>query len=381
MNRKWSINGRFLTQSLSGVQRYAHETTCELDALVSEGHPLTRGLDLEILVPPGAQTLPHLSAIPIRVEGRAGGHLWEQTVLPRHLGGGLLSLCNSGPISVSRQIVCIHDLNTRAYPASYSRKFRAVYRVLLPLLGRRAARVATVSRYSAGELARYGIAPRNKVFVAPNGHEHATRWRPAHSSDTRHLADGRTVVAIGSPAPHKNIKLLVGIAGELANAGIRLAIAGLSDSRVFQASQHENVSDNVVWLGRLSDDEIAALLRDGLCLAFPSFAEGFGLPALEAMTLGCPVVAANRSSLPEVCGDAALFASPDDPRAWIDHFIRLSRDEALHRALVRKGRLQASRYTWRETALHYLKAIAELDGVTATGYPLPQSTLERSPDA
>lgn len=380
MSERWSINGRFLTQPVSGVQRYGREILRELDTLANESHRLTHGLEMELLVPPGGTDMPRLEAIPVRQIGRSRGHVWEQTALSRHASGGLLSLCNTGPIAHPRQIVCIHDVNTRAVPGSYAPAFRALYRILHPLLGRRAARVATVSQYSAGELARYGIAPKGKLMVVPNGHEHAKRWPAAHSPATRPLADGRSVVAIGSPAPHKNVALLLNIADALAKAGIRLVIAGVSDSRVFTDSLGAGEADNVVWLGRLSDGEIAALLRDALCLAFPSYAEGFGLPLLEAMTMGCPVVASDRSSLPEVGGDAALYAAPDDPHAWCDLIIHLARTPALRRDLVAKGYHRAYRYSWRAGALAYLEEMRTLDGEPGTaGRPSVVPAAEPGP--
>ncbi len=353
----WSINGRFVTQPFSGVQRYAHEIVRELDELVSEGHPLADNLILELLVPPHAQNLPQLKSIQIRCCGRGGGHGWEQTMLPSAVRGGLLSLCNTGPVVLSEQIICLHDVNTRVYPESYSFAFRAFYRILLPVLGRRAKLVTTVSHYSADELARYGITAKKQALVIPDGHEHAKRWQPEHSVKTRAVAGRNTVLAIGSPAPHKNIGLLLGLADEFRKAGLRLAIAGLSDSRVFQTLSHDSCATNVAWLGKLSDNEIAAMLNDSLCLAFPSFVEGFGLPAVEAMAWGCPVVASDRASLPEICGDAALYASPTDPVAWRDQIIRLARDPALAAVLVEKGRTQVKRFSWRRSAELYLQAM------------------------
>lgn len=362
MSRHWSINGRFLTQSLSGVQRYAHEIVRQLDKLIEEEHELTRGLALDVLTPPGAKALPHLQSVRVRAVGGSGGHLWEQAVLPRYVSGGLLSLCNTGPVSLPRQIVCIHDVNTRSAPQSYSLAFRSLYRVLHPALGRRVARVATVSHYSASQLVHYGIASEDKITVIPNGHEHATRWTPAHSDRTLPFADGRTVVCIGSPAPHKNMELLLGIADELARAGLRLAIVGMRDARVFNTPPAGHDSANVVWLGRLSDNEIAALLADALCLAFPSLAEGFGLPVIEAMSWGCPVISSDCASLPEVGGEAVLLVSPRDPTAWRDQIIRLADNHALRAALSERGRLQAAKFSWRASAQAYLRIMAEIDG-------------------
>jgi glycosyltransferase involved in cell wall biosynthesis len=348
---------------VTGVQRYAHEIVRALDRLAGEQHSLADGLQLELLIPPGTKVIPKLDAIRVRSVGRFGGHLWEQTVLPSHARTGLISLCNTGPICARKHIVCIHDLNTRSYPASYSLRFRALYRTLLPVLGRAAISVATVSRHSAHELVSYGVCRRDKIRVMPDGHEHALRWNPAHSSRTRAVAGPRTIVAIGSTAPHKNVGLLVGMTRRLAEANLRLAIVGLDNSRVFGAAEIDKSAENVFWLGRLTDEELAALLRDSLCLAFPSFVEGFGLPALEAMICGCPVVASDRASLPEICGDAALYASPTDADAWFGSFTALSGDGELRADLIRKGRARAKIFSWQKSAELYLRAMARADRI------------------
>ena len=116
MVRYWSINGRFLTQPLTGVQRYACEIVQALDTLLATDHQLTSTLEIELLVPKGQTIELPLRHIQTRVVTGARGHLWEQMVLPQNASGGLISLCNTGPVSHSKHIVCIHDLNTRLYP-------------------------------------------------------------------------------------------------------------------------------------------------------------------------------------------------------------------------------------------------------------------------
>jgi glycosyltransferase involved in cell wall biosynthesis len=363
MRRQWSINGRFLAQSITGVQRYAHEIVHALDHLLCEDHPLARGLEVQLLVPPGGTDHLGLRAIRLKSVGRVKGHLWEQIVLPHHARGGLVSLCNTGPLAARKHIVCIHDLNTRSFPSSYSMRFRALYRMLQPALGRCAARIATVSQFSADEIARYAVCPADRIVVIPNGHEHTNRWTPHHSAATRAAAGPNTIVIVGSAAPHKNVRLILDLARRLEGAGLRIAVAGLGDSRVFATDAAAPRAQNVAWLGRLSDSELAALLGDCLCLAFPSFVEGFGLPPLEAMALGCPVIASDRASLPEVCGEAALYASPNDPDAWLAQFVRLSQDPELRTRMIERGRARASAFRWTGSAELYLQAMAHADGL------------------
>lgn len=167
---------------------------------------------------------------------------------------------------------------------------------------------------------------------------------------------------IGSPAPHKNVGFILDMAGRLADAGLRIAVAGAADPRVFNGQSRAEAA-NIHWLGRISDGELAALLTDSLCLAFPSLTEGFGLPAVEAMAIGCPVVVSSCASLPEVCGSAALFAPPDNPGVWFDSFVKLHGSQALRLHMIGKGRARASAYRWRATALRYLEAMAAADGI------------------
>lgn len=359
--RHWTINGRFLAQSGTGVQRYAHEVVRALDAVLVDHPGLARRFAFEIVAPPDAAVPAPLAAIGFRRVGSFGGHLWEQTVLPQFAPGGLLSLCNTGPVRHPRHIACIHDMNTRICPQSYARGFRAAYRVLLPALGRAALVVATVSRFSAGEIARFGICPSDKIAVIPNGHEHVSRWQPEQSPASR-VATSSTIAMIGSHAPHKNLGIVLNLAHRLKAAGLGVVVIGSADLRVHQATT-AGKADNVTCVGRLSDPEMAAVLKGCLCLAFPSLTEGFGLPPLEAMALGCPVVASDRASMPEVCGDAALYAPPDDLDAWFKHFVDLRQSPALRARLAARGLERCPQFSWRRAAESYLRAMADADGV------------------
>lgn len=366
MRRYWSINGRFLTQPVTGVQRYGRELLKTLDRSLADGNYLSKDLDLELVVPPAAVDIPKLDAIRVRRLGPGGGHFWEQMVLPGAVKGGLISLCNTGPVAARKHIVCIHDVNTRLVPKSYSRAFRTFYRFLIPAIGRSAERIATVSAYSQRKLHHFGVAEPRKTVVIGNGHEHALDWVPVHSEKTRVAAGPNTIVAIGAGAPHKNVALLLGMAGELTQAGFKLAFVGAKDARIFGAAPAAAASDSVHWLGRLTESEIAALLQDSLCLAFPSIVEGFGLPPIEAMALGCPTVVSNRSCLPEICGDAALYAAPSRPDEWMDRFVQLRESHGLREQLIERGRKRVELFSWQTSAKLYLEAMAASDLAVST---------------
>jgi glycosyltransferase involved in cell wall biosynthesis len=359
--RRWTINGRFLTQPMTGVQRYASGIVGALDDALASGHPDAEGLEVTIVAPKGASAGGSLKRIGLRIAGGASGHLWEQAVLPLHTRGGLLSLCNAGPLAVRKQVLCIHDLNTRVCPESYSRAFRAYHRLALPLIAAAAGTVTTVSEASARQIVEHGLCGRDKIVVLPNGHEHALRWEPRHSAATRATASRETIVMIASEAPHKNVGLVLGLAGALAEHGLRIALVGGAAPGVFREAGSETTAGNVIRLGRLPDEEMAALLKDSLCLAFPSITEGFGLPPLEAMALGCPVVSSDRASLPEICGDAALYASPFEADAWLDRLLTLHRDPELRAAMIERGKARAAHYSWAKSAEGYLRAMRKAD--------------------
>lgn len=363
VRRSWTINGDFLTLPREGVARYARELVQALDALVSEGHRLTDGLDLTLVAPIPSQQTFSLRSIPVQVVPEAiRPHLpqvWVQFQLPRHVSGGLLSFCNLAPLAVSRHIVCIHDLQTRLTPESYGRMFRWTHRVMLPLLGRRAAHIVTVSETSRQHLADYGVAARGKVSVGYNGSDHALRWQPDRAVVQ---PGGRPyVLCIGRTQTHKNPELVRSIAPSLDAAGFDLAIVGAPD----RLRPLLGDATNIRYLGSLDDNSLAACLRAAHCLLLPSRFEGFGLPAVEAMAWDCPVVASTAPCLPEICADAALYADPDRPEAWVGAILSLAADPALRARLIAAGQRRAARFTWRAVAETYLSLMAEMDAAKA----------------
>ena len=379
MPRSWTVNGRFLSQNVTGVQRYAREILSALDALIESGDALARDLTLRVVMPRGSTLDEPLRRTEVIETRQSGGYGWEQLVLPLYVRGGLLSLGNIGPLAMRRQILCVHDTNVRDAPESYAWRYRASQRVIQAILTRVARRVTTVSQYSAGQMLHHGIRSDDPIAVIPNGHEHATRVTPQHSPKTREIAGPTTIVIIGTPAPHKNIRMILELAPRLAAAGLHLAVVGQADPRVYRALGAVGDTPGCCWLGRLSDGEMRALLEDSLCLAFPSLAEGFGLPPLEAMAIGCPVVVSDRASLPEVCADAALSASAVDPDAWFACFQLLSQDHALRRTMIGRGRARAAQYSWRHSARLYLRAMAAIDGVASAAEAEDGATASELP--
>jgi glycosyltransferase involved in cell wall biosynthesis len=360
--RSWTINGDFIGLKPTGVPRYAKEVTAALDKLIARQHPLTSGLELNLVSPREIENI-NLDAIRIKVvrEFRTPRlpQFWVQAQLPRFVKGGLLSFCNLAPVAVRRQIVCIHDLHTLLMPESYGVGFRLAHRLILPTVGRFSRRITTVSNFSKSHLVAHGIAQPDKVTVTYSGCDHALRW---NESDTSlNFGPRPFVLFLGQRQKYKNAELIWRIAPDLDRLGIDVYVAGNLDSATIQ-SLGETLPANLRLLGRITDDAFAAALTKALCLLFPSRIEGFGLPAVEAMARGCPVIASTAPCMPEIGGDAALYCDPDDAAGWIAQITRLQADTPLRNQMRSKGFAQAQLYAWEEVAQVYLRLMAEIDG-------------------
>jgi glycosyltransferase involved in cell wall biosynthesis len=345
---------------MTGVQRYAHEIVKSMDELLASTVKSATYPRMRLVVPPGTENVPSLSAIEVERTGFGSGHPWDQLVLPLHARDRVLSLGNFGPLLARRHIVCIHDANTFILPESYSRTFTAVYRTLLPLVGRCASRVATVSRFSADMLVKYGVCKPQKIFIAPNGHEHVLTWKGSRARNP--LLDNLTrpfVLLLGSTARHKNVAVILDQAAALDAAGIDVVIAGAASS-IFASQTETNKRPNVHHLGFVDDDALAKLYETAICLVFPSRTEGFGIPPLEAMTLGCPVISSTAASLVEVGGDAVLYVGPDDGDQWREAIIGLHRNQGLRADLSERGGKRAKLFSWKRSAELYLEEISHL---------------------
>ncbi|MEI7530053.1 MAG: glycosyltransferase family 1 protein [Elusimicrobiota bacterium] len=178
------------------------------------------------------------------------------------------------------------------------------------------------------------------------------------------LAAGGYVLAVSSINPHKNFKLVVASMALLKDSGLSLVIAGGVNPRVFSGSGADFPA-NVKYAGYVSDGELKALYSGALCFVYPSLYEGFGLPPLEAMACGCPVVVSDRASLPEVCGAAAVYVDPGSAAGLVAAIEKIHSDPEVRRAMAETGRARAALFTWRRTAESLLAVCLEAAGFKA----------------
>ncbi|WP_341485820.1 glycosyltransferase family 1 protein [Thioclava sp. GXIMD4215] len=363
--RRLVLNARFLTQAQSGVQRYAHMLMTAFDRLLEHPSLAQRLGPVTAYYPAdaGLQVTPawrHITLEPLPCRWPGGGHIWEQTALARAARGGyLLNLTGSGPALHRDQLLVIHDANIWHVPDAFSRRYRGFHKTLRPVLARRARDLATVSQFSAQELAQVLDQPELRFRVIPNGADHLVPPRDcAAVMSALGLSKNGFFLAVGNLSPNKN---LVRLAQAMAKLGypLPLVIAGAEASGLAKAGLPPELahSGQVRFLGRVDDDTLAVLYANARAFLWPPLREGFGIPPLEAMRFGIPVLSSNSTAMPEVLAQAPIYFEPQDvediARA-IAQFLALPTEA--RDAQVIAGYDRARRFSWDRSA----KQLAEL---------------------
>jgi glycosyltransferase involved in cell wall biosynthesis len=267
-------------------------------------------------------------------------------------------------------VVSVHDLAFLDRPECFSRPMRAYLKTLVPIGLRRAAEIMTLSEFSRKALALRFPECAAKVRVGPLAANpgligaRARRRRDLHAIGVR----GPFILCVGRLDARKNIPVLLRAFAMLragTGRGLQLVLAGPKD--YWPAALDREWSESpfrrdILRTGLVSEGTLAGLYSAADVFAYPSLYEGFGLPVLEAMAAGCPVVASNATSLPEVVGRAGLLVPPEDPVRLASALRRVLTDKRLRADLVRKGRARAARFSWSETAKRTLAAYRSAAG-------------------
>ncbi len=363
------INARFIDRPVTGVERVARELTQALltDFTDDQGVLQTAAQDFRIrlIAPRVADGVTQFCGQPIvrrsvrcMADANAGalyGHFWEQFELPvLTRGGTLLNLCNLTTLLKADQFVFIHDAQPFAIPGAFQPWLRAWYQINYRLGARRARRVLVNSHFTRNELQKYIELHQEKANVCHLGCDHINRVDAEISERTQ--IDQPFFLAFAAANPNKNFRLIIHAMRHMGEAAPLLVVVGDPANRIFANARLP--AERAIHLGRVSDGELAHLLNQAAALIYPSIYEGFGLPPLEAMALGCPVIVSDQGALPEVVDDAGLYCGTKSERSLANNIRAIQNSALIKTGLQKRGRERAAEFTWSNCARSLVAAIS-----------------------
>jgi len=336
---KLLIDGRILShEHITGVERYTRSLINSFETL---------GLRHDIYAPP--------------TKNKYMQHLWEHTALPRAARKYDILFCpaNMSPLwkpHGCKFVLTIHDISFLLFPDAYHPLYRNYYGRATARVISIANRIITDSYSEKAMLSKYFPEHLNKITVIHCGID--TRFFVQPDSQNNDSKE-KYILYVGTLNSRKNFSGII-------NAFIRicdrvphtLLIAGARQPIYPCGNNIEN--KRIRYLGFVDDGALPALYRNASLFVFPSFYEGFGFPPLEAMACGCPVIASNTSSLPEICGDAARLVDPRNTEEIANAMLEVLRNQALQNSMIEAGFKRASQFTWENTAKATIKVFEEV---------------------
>jgi glycosyltransferase involved in cell wall biosynthesis len=337
------INGYFYTEKIKGgVNRFASEIISAIDELIDIDF---QSIELVLLLPSLNVLPPVLKNIKIKqLSLGKNKYIWEQIVLPLYVREHfLINLANFAPIFKKNQLCVIHDALIFRYPQSYSKKFQIITSYFHSQIVRHSKFIATVSQFSASEIINIIGKPQNEIIVIGNSAEHMSSL----------VAESRILAQFNLKPQQYILSVFSQRNSQYKNVGWYLrAIAEIDYQFVCVGNvdfDDAEVPDNLLQIGYVSDSQLKGLYQNSLGLLFPSLYEGFGIPPLEAMTCGCPVIVSDIPVMHEVCGDGALYFNPTDVNSLHTIVDRLF-IEPLRSSLITHGYDRAMLFNWQSSA-------------------------------
>lgn len=289
---------------------------------------------------------------------------WFEASLPLHFAHTKpdIFLSPDGFLSLNtnvKSVAVIHDLNFEHFPQDIPYFMRKYYSHMFPRFAQKASRIATVSEYSKSDIITTYHVEQSKIDVVYNGA--GSIFTPLQSADQQQIrnkfSQGREFFFfIGSLHPRKNLVNLFkafDLFKQNDKAGIKLLLAGARmwwTDEIRLAYEGMRYRDDVIFTGRVTDEELASLMASALALTYVSYFEGFGIPILEAFQCDTPVITSNVTSMPEVAGNAAILINPFSVPSIADAMLKIASDDEFRQNLIVKGRGQRTKFSWEQTA-------------------------------
>lgn len=328
------VNTRILNHRLSGAQRYLIEILACLPENVTR-------------------------ISPDRLHHGGGAHLWEQGILPARFKGGkgsvLWSPSITGPLLVRRQVVTCFDTSVFDVPDDRDPTFVKFYKWLMPKLYPCVEKIIAISEFTREQIVRHTGIPHSKIELIYCGV--SDRFRPHSPQEiaTMRMAlnvpqDRPYILSLCTLQPAKNLSTLISawqrLEGRISKDVMLILAGGSGKNDVYSKLDLDHVPSNVILTGHVDDAHLPALIAGARGFVFPSRYEGFGLPPLEAMASGTPVVSSNATSLPEVVGTAGILLDPEKPQDFAEAILSIVEDDQLHHQLARAGIERAQKFSW-----------------------------------
>lgn len=331
MQSRIFVNGRCMRPNIIGINRYMIEITKRLKG------------KLHLLIPDGVMRVGH--AIP-----------WEQCFLPFHLTGGdlLWSPANTGPLVVKNQVITIHDIIPLDSQGWFTKNYSNYYTFLLPRLAKIVRKIITVSFFSKERILTCLGIDESKVITIHSGV--GEQFRPVsnemiHSVCMRYDINNPYLLTVSTFEPRKNLGRLFEAWKMISKSSIDidLIVVGIPANSARNLG-YSKIPENVKIIGYVDDHDLPALYSGSISFIFPSIYEGFGLPILEAMACGTPVITSNTTSIPEIAGNAAMLVDPLNVDEIAEAIQEVIINDQLRDTLRQKGVQHASQFTWEKTS-------------------------------
>lgn len=345
------INGRFLTQPVTGVNRFALELCKALQL---------NNVQFKIIVPEWLE-YDNLLKFDLVYSGKLKSHFWEQIDLASFLRKNnnplLVNFSGLGPLFYKNQIITIHDLSFYANPNWFSFGYRTLYKIATPILAKKANAILTVSEFSKTEIIKFLGTNKDKITVIYNA---VTNWNASKDSAGLEEISKKYILAVSSLDPRKNHKRLIEAFNNSLLEDYDLLLVGKS-AKHFKLDFAVENNSRIKFLGYVDDLKLLKLYENAAVFVYPSLYEGFGIPPLEAMSNQCPVIVSDIPPHKEVCDKAAFYINPNDSVSIQEGLMKVLNDSQLRNTLIANGTERITHFDWNKSAEKVFDLIKKLN--------------------
>lgn len=273
-------------------------------------------------------------------------------------------------ISKVPSVLLILDVSYLKFPELFNKKDLYQLKIWGGYSMKKAKKIITISQSSKNDIIKsYNVSSEKVVVVYPGIKSEKTnskfKMQNSKSISEKFGIKGKYILFVGTLQPRKNIERLIEAFAKLKKEDVELVIVGKKGwqyEEIFAAPKKFGVEDRVLFVDNAADEDLPSLYKNALMFVLPSLYEGFGLPVLEAMNYGCPVITSNISSLPEAGGDAALYVDPNSVSDIVSKMEKLLNDPELRKNLIEKGYKQVEKFSWEKSAKQVLATLEEVAG-------------------